>query len=144
MCHTSYVCKSIGEAIFESLSGLNCFTRYDSCSAFKLTDKVKALNLMKSSETCTNAFQQLSVKLGYRVRSHPHLEKNCMFSLQTRKEHVNSARYALFKLKFRTDSVLPSNYDFLRCYIKCVNYRTCIYRRCLQSSVVVSSLYGYG
>lgn len=106
----SYTCNSLGEDIANSLIGLHCFIGCDSCSAFKLKGKVKALNLMKSSASYINAFQQLGVDCDINSQLVFTLEKFvCSLYGQETCECVNDARYAIFKLKYRTDMVLPPN-----------------------------------
>jgi len=57
---------------------------------------------------------------------------------------VNSARYDIFRLRFRIDAALPPNKDSLLCHLKRANYQAAIHRRSLQQNIEVPSPLDHG
>jgi hypothetical protein len=134
-----------GADISQAPLGMHVFTGCDSVSAFKGKGEMKALQLVVDNSEFITAFKDLGIDFDLSDGTLKTLEKFvCHLYGQKSTDTVNEARYNMFRIKFTSDSSLPSNKDCLRHHGMRSAYQAAIHRRSLKQTIAAPSPAGHG
>ena len=141
----SDIATACGTAKCQALIGLHVFTGCDSVSAFKGKGKVKALKLLDKSEELLETFQKLGQDWSVTEDIMAGLETFvCLLYGQKKCNDVNEARYAIFRLRCKSDAGLPPNKDCLLKHAMRASYQAAIHQRSLEQIIDAPSPVGHG
>ncbi|XP_070535408.1 uncharacterized protein [Ptychodera flava] len=143
--HINKITEALGDETAQALVGLHVFSGCDSVSAFRGKGKKKMANMLLTSDTYTNTFQEIGTSWTVSDELMTQIESFvCELYGQGQCSNVNEARYNCFRLGSQNDGALPPNKDSLKLHTQRANYQTAIYRRCLQAKMDAPSPHGHG
>lgn len=124
--------NGIGTSVADALIGLHCFTGCDSVSSFYGKGKVKALKLVSAEGDYQTAFKQLGGSFEVSPELCAELEKFVCALYGQHVDSVDTARYNMFMMDCKSETMMPPNKDSLHQHILRANYQAAIHRRALE------------
>jgi len=137
--------QELGDDIAKAIIGLHCFTGCDSVSSFYGKGKTKAIKLLTQNKSFSHACQMLGESFSVTDELVSLLEDFvCKLYSQQEYSHVNDARYSMFSMATRNESVMPPNRDALIKHVQRANFQAAVCKRSFDNHPDIPSPAGHG
>uniref|UniRef100_A0A8C4NGS3 Uncharacterized protein n=1 Tax=Eptatretus burgeri TaxID=7764 RepID=A0A8C4NGS3_EPTBU len=136
--------QELGDDIAKAIIGLHCFTGCDSVSSFYGKGKTKAIKLLTQNKSFSHACQMLGESFSITDELVSLLEDFvCKLYSQQEYSHVNDARYSMFSMATRNESVMPPNRDALIKQVQRANFQAAVCKRSFDNHPDIPSPAGH-